>query len=73
MAGHLQIHPYFKSWDEINRSRKRLDVYLEMHVKDDIERQKLQKMIRLLDEAMTYIPKQYQLTKHELKKLKEGK
>lgn len=72
MAGHLSIHPYFKSYDELQRTHKRLNIYLEMHVKDDIERQKLQTMIKLLDDVMSYIPNKYKLTKHELKKLKEG-
>jgi hypothetical protein len=73
MSGHLSIHPYIKTFDECLRSMKRQQQYLSMHgsLLDESDRYKAEKIVELLDKVISYIPQEYKLTKHDLRKLKE--
>lgn len=73
MAGHLQISPFIKSYDEILRSKKRQQTYLDLngHLLSEPDRLKLERLIEHLDKALTYIPEEYKLTKHDLRKQKD--
>lgn len=73
MAGHLKISPFLKSYDELQRTRNRMQAYLDIN--DGIltleMRLAIEKMIRATDKAIEQIPLEYHLTKHQYTKKDE--
>lgn len=66
MAGALQKHPYYKTFDELQRSIKRMETYLDMnfHLLSDDEKDSIQIMIEKMQVALGQIPDEYRVTKH---------
>jgi uncharacterized protein YsxB (DUF464 family) len=66
MAGHLKTHPYYKTFDEAQRSEKRMRTYLDMNwmLLSDEEKEKIQIMIEALQKAVQQVPEDYQITRH---------
>jgi uncharacterized protein YsxB (DUF464 family) len=72
MAGHLQIHPFYKSWDELQRTHKRMKNYLDMNFNllDEEGKERLQIMLEGIEKAMHCVPEDYRVTKHHYTKEK---
>jgi hypothetical protein len=66
MAGALKTHPYYKSWDELQRSIKRMENYITINgnLLDQKELTAIQFMIHHMKEAIERVPEDYRLTKH---------
>jgi hypothetical protein len=66
MAGQLQTNPYLKTFDELQRSIKRMETYLKLNddlLKDE-EKATLRIMIDNMQQAILQIPVRYKVTKH---------
>jgi uncharacterized protein YsxB (DUF464 family) len=66
MAGQLQTHPYFRTFDELQRSIKRMRTYLDMNwdILPDDEKDSIQIMIEKMEVAERQVPEKYRVTKH---------
>lgn len=66
MAGQLRTHPYFKTYDELQRSIKRMKTYREMNetLLEVVDQNRLDKMIEHMEEALSRVPEKYHVTKH---------
>lgn len=66
MAGTLQKHPYFKSYDELQRSQKRMNTYLDInsHILSDEEQESIRIMLEGIEKALRQVPQDYRITKH---------
>ena len=66
MPGHLQTHPYTKSFDELQRSIKRMENYLDMNhlILSDDDKESIQIMIEGMEKAVRQIPEQFRVTRH---------
>jgi hypothetical protein len=65
MAGHAKLHPYLKTFDELQRSANRMTVYLDMY-KESIsikEKKAILSMVEAINNAIMEIPEQYHLTR----------
>lgn len=65
MAGHSTLHPYLKSYDELNRTMNRIKNYENMY-KDTIsdkEKKEIYFMLEHIELAITYIPKKYHISR----------
>lgn len=66
MSGPLTRHPYLKSYDELQRTAKRMrihrDTNLDLLSKE--ERHRLDQMIEHTELAIRQIPVSYKITKH---------
>jgi hypothetical protein len=66
MPGHLSTHPFIKSYDELQRSVKRMENYLDTNsaiLSDDMQLQ-IQVMIESMEKAIRCIPESYRVTRH---------
>lgn len=70
MAGQLQVHPYKKTYDELQRSVKRMEIFLDQYYEliSDDEKEKIAIMIEGMEKAIRCIPEDYRLTKHHYSK-----
>lgn len=70
MAGQLSINPYTKSYDELQRSIKRMQTYLEINNNLLEENQKIhiKLMIDNMKNAIEFIPPEFRITKHHYSK-----
>ena len=66
MAGHLQKHPYYRSWDELQRTEKRMRTYLDMNfsILPDDEKESINILLEAVEKAKRFIPDEYQVTRH---------
>jgi hypothetical protein len=67
MAGHSQLHPYLKSYDELNRTINRIKNYANIY-KDTITTKELydiQTMIESIETAITCIPEQFHVSRYQ--------
>jgi hypothetical protein len=66
MAGQLQTHPFLKTWDELQRSHKRMQNYLDMNgnLLDAGAKEDINALLTNLENAMDRIPPEYRVTKH---------
>jgi hypothetical protein len=66
MAGQLQQHPYLRTFDELQRSIKRMETYLDInsHLLSDGEQEGIRIMIEGMVKAIRQIPSSYKITKH---------
>ena len=69
MAGTLQQHPYYKTYDEIQRSAKRMQTYLRMNelLLSAKEHDDINMMVEKMEEILDLVPDMYRVTKHFLK------
>ena len=74
MSNQLQTHPLVKTFDELQRSIRRLENYIKMHEMDMSEHllTKSQRVYNLMQAAVQEIPEEYQLTRWEQLK-REGR
>lgn len=70
MAGQLSINPYLKSYDELQRTKKRMQNYLDInnHLLDNDTKRDLINMIVLISEAIELVPEDFRVTKHNYSK-----
>jgi hypothetical protein len=70
MAGQLQINPLLKTYDELQRSHKRMETYLNInkHLLDEQAQKNLEEMLFHMDEALLRIPGDFRKTKHQYSK-----
>lgn len=66
MAGQLQIHPYLRTYDELQRSIKRMKTFLDMNwdLLPDNEKEGIQIMIEKMQTALNQVPEKHRITKH---------
>ena len=71
MAGHLLKHPYYRTFDEAQRSEKRMRTYLDMNwtLLPDDEKERIQVMIEALNKVVRNTPEEYQITRHFQKEI----
>lgn len=71
MAGHLQTHPYYKSFDELQRTEKRMTTYLEIHGSNlPLEEvAAIKALIKAVQDAIKCIPFKYHITRHKQRSL----
>lgn len=69
MSGHLSINPFVKSFDELTRSRKRMETYLNVnhHLLSSEQRSRVEGMIENLQQAINYIPDEFQVERYKRK------
>lgn len=65
MAGHSQTHPYLKSYDELIRTNKRMQQYLDTYFEmiPDDEKESIQIMMEKIRVAINQIPKKYHVSR----------
>jgi hypothetical protein len=70
MAGQLNTNPYLKTFDELQRSIKRMETYLNIndHLLSHNEKVALSSMIHHMDVALNKIPDEFRKTKHQYSK-----
>lgn len=73
MAGQLRTHPYYRTFDEVQRSIKRMETYLDMNsrILSDEEQEGIRIMLEGLHKALRQVPEEYRVTKHFQYKDKE--
>jgi hypothetical protein len=66
MAGQLAKHPYYRSYDELQRSIKRMNTYLDMnhHILSDEEKESIAIMVEGMEKALRQVPDEFRVTKH---------
>lgn len=71
MSGHLAKHPYYRSWDELQRTEKRMSTYLDMNysIIPDDEKERINIMLEAIRKALKCVPEEYQITRHFQKSL----
>jgi hypothetical protein len=65
MAGHSNLHPFMKTFDECARSLTRMETYLSVFgagLSVD-EREAVQTVIESLTEVLNWIPEKYHVTR----------
>lgn len=69
MSGHLQQNPFIKSFDELVRSRKRMENYLAINAQllSSEQRSRVEGMIENLQQAINYIPDEFQIERYKRK------
>ena len=72
MAGHLQTHPYYRTWDEVQRSTKRMQHHLDTNrdILPTDEQEAISILIESLETALKQVPEKYRLTKHHQRRRK---
>jgi uncharacterized protein YsxB (DUF464 family) len=70
MAGHLRVNPLVKSFDELQRTEKRMENYLDMfHLTlSDDEKESIQILLEGVKKALKQIPEEFRVTRHFQKK-----
>jgi molecular chaperone DnaK (HSP70) len=70
MAGQLNTNPYLKTYDELQRSIKRMETYLNIndHLLSHNEKAALESMINQMNKALDKIPDEFRKTKHHYSK-----
>lgn len=70
MAGPLVTHPMTKTFDELQRSLKRMEIYLDQNfsILSDDAKQSVYIMIEGMKKALDQIPEEHRLTKHHYSK-----
>ncbi len=70
MAGQLNTNPYLKTFDELQRSIKRMETYLNIndHLLDREGVRSLSEMVYHMQEALVRIPDEFRKTKHHYSK-----
>lgn len=66
MPGHLSVNPMVKTYDELQRSIKRMENYLDMNhlILSDDDKESIQIMIEGMQKAIRQIPEQFRITRH---------
>lgn len=66
MAGHLSVNPLVKTFDELQRSVKRMETYLDMNymIIPDEDKESIQIMIESMNKALRQIPEEFRVTRH---------
>jgi uncharacterized protein YsxB (DUF464 family) len=66
MAGQLLKHPYYRTFDELQRSIKRMETYLDMNsrILSDDEQESIRIMLEGMQKALRQVPEEYRITKH---------
>lgn len=66
MPGHLSVNPMVKTYDELQRSIKRMENYLDMNhmILSDDDKESIQIMIEGMQKAVRQIPEQFRITRH---------
>jgi hypothetical protein len=67
MAGPLKTHPYYKTYDELQRCIKRMENYILINksMLDITEINRIQRMIEHMQESLNRIPEEYHVTKYK--------
>jgi hypothetical protein len=67
LAGQLSINPYLKSFDELQRTKKRMQNYLDInsHLLSDEEEASIEQLIIFVGQALSLIPQEFRKTKHQ--------
>lgn len=70
MAGQLQTHSYVKTYDELQRSIKRMENYQEVYKLDisKMEKESLKNLIVLMKQATNQIPEHHRTTRFKRNK-----
>lgn len=66
MSGPLQRHPYLRTYDDLDRSIKRMKNYLDTNwelIPED-EKEGIQIMVEKMQVAINQIPEKHRLTRH---------
>jgi hypothetical protein len=67
MAGHSNLHPFLKTYDECSRSLSRMNTYLNVfgaNLSTD-EREAVQTVIESLTEVLNWVPEQYHVPRKQ--------
>jgi prophage maintenance system killer protein len=66
MPGHLKTNPFLKTYDEAQRSHKRMLTFLETNgfaLSKDLQ-DSVKKIVEALDTVINEIPEEFRVTKH---------
>lgn len=73
MPGHLRTNPLTKTYDEVQRSIKRLENHLDINhsILSDEQKERIMKMLEGLNKALNQIPQENRVTRHHQLKQKD--
>jgi hypothetical protein len=65
MAGHLTRHPYLKTFDELERTYRRMETYLDIYADtiNEIEKENIRTMITHIKDALSFVPVSYKVSR----------